>query len=264
MQTMTDQFSLPPIRDLPPGRLAQRAERLHAEITAQRRLRLLPQFASPSRWSAHPRLAAFGGATALIVLAVPALAFSGVLGSLLGLSNPGVPVSTAGVDLSDAQILEEDHVDVGGGVTLLATRGSTSFYVSRTTDGRTCLLTGAAGGTAPRRITINTPCESGFPSPSRPILGFYLLARASGSPVQTIAALQGLAADGVATVDAVDGAGDVLLSAPVSDNVYSARLADSQDVADARSVVKIEARDSKGDVVYSEDIPQPAWRTGQP
>lgn len=253
---MNDDFSLPPLRDLPPRRLAQRAQHLHTEVTKEPRPRFAPKGLGRSVGTRRPALALIGAALAT-ALAVPALAFSGVLDSLFGLSNGGTPVSTAGVNLNDAQILREDHVDVGGGVTLLAARGSTAFYASRTNDGRTCLLTGPAAGNAPTRITINTPCERDFPSATQPILGFYVLSREPGSRVQSIAALRGLAADGVATVVAVDANGNVLLSAPVKDNVYSADRAGEP--AAATSVASIEARDSAGAVVYTEPIPRPFW-----
>lgn len=253
---MNDDFSLPPLRDLPPRRLAQRAQHLNAEITDERSPRFLPEAFDRLLRTRRPALALIGAA-ATVALAVPALAFSGVLDSLFGLSNGGTPVSTAGVDLTDVQILNDDHVDVGGGVTLLATRGSTAFYVSRTTDGRTCLLTGPAAGSAPTRITINTPCERSFPSTTQPILGFYVLSREPGSPVQSIWALRGLAADGVAAVVAVDANEKVLLSAQVKDNVYSAES--SRGPAATTSVAKIEARDSTGRVLYTEPIPRPFW-----
>ena len=40
---MTIDYSIPPLRDLPPGRLAQRAQHLRAEITQEKR----PRFVSP-------------------------------------------------------------------------------------------------------------------------------------------------------------------------------------------------------------------------
>jgi hypothetical protein len=253
---MNDDFSLPPLRDLPARRLAQRTQHLHKEITKGPSPRFAPAALGRSLGTRRPPLALIGAAVA-IALAVPALAFSGVLDSLFGLSNGGTSVSTAGIDLNDVQILRGDHIDVGGQVTLLAARGSTAFYVTRTNDGRTCLLTGPAAGNAPTRITINTPCERDFPSATQPILGFYALRREPGSRVQSIAALRGLAADGVATVVAVDANGNVLLSAPVKDNVYSADRIGGP--AAATSVARIEARDSAGAVVYTEPIPRPFW-----
>jgi hypothetical protein len=211
----------------------------------------------PARRTLTRRRAVVAAAVA-VALAAPALALSGVLGSLFGLSNAGTPASTERVDLGDLQILHDDHVDLSAGVTLLATRDATAFYITRTDDGRTCLLTGPAGGTEPARITINTPCERNFPSATRPILGYYVLARAPRSDVQSIFALRGLAADGVASVDAVDASGRVLMQAPVTDNVYSTDHSSSHAPGGA-SVTRIEARDSAGNVVHSVTVPQPSF-----
>jgi hypothetical protein len=197
-----------------------------------------------------------GGAVA-VALAVPALAFSGVLDSLFGFSNSGRSVSTQQLELNDAQILEQDHVDIGAGVKLLATRDGTAFYASRTSDGRTCFLNGPASGTAPTRILISTPCESDFPSVEHPLLGQYVLVRKPPNRLQSVGGLEGLAADGVATVEAVDTNGDVILKAPVSGNVYFAHL-DLQRTEITAAAAKIVALNASGDVVYTEAIPQPA------
>jgi hypothetical protein len=204
---------------------------------------------------------------AAVALGLPALAFSGVLDSLFGFSNQGTSVNTSQLDLNDAQILEHDNVDVGAGVKLLATRDGQSFYAARASDGRICLLNGPAGGTAPTTITIGTPCERGFPSPQHPILGMYVLVRKAATPPepgqpqlippQSVAGLHGLAADGIASVEAIDANGNVILQAPVTDNVYDARL-DPQNTVITVPAAKIVALDANGNVVYTELIPQPA------
>jgi hypothetical protein len=228
----------------------------------------------PSRSWHLPRRPAALAAVVIAVLAVPALALSGALDSLFGFSNGGTSITTSQVDLNDVQILEQDHVDAGAGIKLLATRDGEAFYVSRTSDGRTCLLNGPAGGTAPTQILIGTPCERDFPSPQHPLLGQYTLVRKPVTPLtgaqaaggippgklgpQTVGGLQGLAADGVATVEAIDADGHVILQASVIDNVYLARL----DVRDEQITVpaaKIVALDTNGAIVYTENIPQPAF-----
>ena len=223
--------------------------------------------------AARSRRPAMIAAAAVVALALPALAFSGVLDSLFGFSNHGTSVNTRQLDLNDAQILEQDHVDVGAGVKLLATRDGQAFYAARTTDGRICILNGPAGGTAPTSIVIGTPCERGFPSPQHPIFGTYVLVRKPLTPVepghpqlskvgpQSVAGLQGLAADGVATVEAIDADGNVILQAPVTDNVYDAHL-DPQHTDLTVPAAKIVALDANGNIVHTEEIPQPAFAQG--
>ena len=104
---------------------------------------------------ARPRRRAAVAAAVAVALTLPALAFSGFLDSLFGFSNPGTSVSTGALDLSNAQILQQHGIDVGRGIKLLATRDNIAIYASRTIDGRTCLLTGPASGTAPTLSLIH-------------------------------------------------------------------------------------------------------------
>jgi hypothetical protein len=230
---------------------------------------------------ARPRRRAAVSAAVAVALTLPALAFSGFLDSLFGFSNPGTSVSTGALDLSNAQILQQHGIDVGRGIKLLATRDNIAIYASRTIDGRTCLLTGPASGTAPTIITIGTLCESGFPSSQHPLLGNYVLVRKPVTPIQgpapaigstaplnegklgaqSVGGLEGLAADGVATVEAIDADGNVILKAPVVDNVYFARR-DVQHLDITVPAAKIVALDADGNVVHTELIPQPAWAQG--
>jgi hypothetical protein len=79
------------------------------------------------------------------------------------------------------------------------------------------------------------PGTPAFPSPERPILDFSHFSKG--------ARLAGFAADGISTVNLLDTAGNVIASAPVSDNVY----ADANPPAGGAAV---EALDSNGTVVY--------------
>jgi hypothetical protein len=215
---------------------------------------------------ARPRRRAAVAAAVVVALTLPALAFSGFLDSLFGFSNPGTSVSTGALDLSDAQILQQHGIDVGRGIKLLATRDGIAFYATHATDGSTCLLSGPAGGTAPTSILIGTPCERDFPSPQQPLLGAYVLVRkpvtTSGKlGLQSVAGLYGLAADGVAAVEAIDANGNVILKAPVTDNVYRTFL-DPQHTDISVPAAKIVALNANGNVVYTEAIPQPAFSNG--
>jgi hypothetical protein len=200
-------------------------------------------------------------AAVVAVLAVPAIALSGIAGSVFGFGNPGTAVSTSQLGLSDAQTLRQHNVDVGAGVKLLAVRSGMALYASRKTDGETCFLTGPAEGTAPTAIAFGTPCASNFPSARTPILGDTVFRR---SPVpgqtelgpQTLAAVYGLAADGVASVEVLDANGGVIANAPVTENVYSSRLPTSAPGTTPSTPTEIVALDAAGKRVHTEQIPQ--------
>jgi hypothetical protein len=76
---MRGDFSIPPLRDLPPGRLAQRREHLLFEITRERESRGALVRPWPSRWGrpGRRRLVALAAAV-LVVVVGTASAFSGV------------------------------------------------------------------------------------------------------------------------------------------------------------------------------------------
>lgn len=66
---MNDDNSLPPTRDLPPGRLNQRAEHLRSEITRPRERHLLSSLGSQIL-GAHPRVYAVGAVCVLLAVAL--------------------------------------------------------------------------------------------------------------------------------------------------------------------------------------------------
>ena len=80
----------------------------------------------------------------------------------------------------------------------------------------------------------------GFPSADVKVLDFFATQR-----------LQGVAADGVATVEALDANGTVLASTPVVNNLFVSDIH-----LPAGSVATIESLDAEGNVLANQRVPQ--------
>jgi len=86
---MTNDYSIPPLRDLPPGRLTQRAQHFHAEITRGQQSR----FVMPRLQLARPVLVALLAAVAALLL-VPiggASLATRAIDGISGIWSPGSP-----------------------------------------------------------------------------------------------------------------------------------------------------------------------------
>jgi hypothetical protein len=195
---------------------------------------------APLGW--RPQRRALPAALAAAVVVVPTIAFAGGIGGLLGFSTEGQPVAASATPFSKVSGLGEATSELGFPSTLqlIATRDGISFYAARRADGHVCVAVDAAPGANGHKGVgcdlgdPSLPAKPAFPSPERPIIDF---SRFSGG-----ARLMGVAADGVASVDLLDAAGNVIDSAPVIDNVY----ADANPPAGAAAV---EALDSRGAVI---------------
>jgi hypothetical protein len=159
----------------------------------------------------HRRLAlafAIGAA-----VAVPTVAFAGKLGNLLGITNAGTTVSTSAV-LPGQTNLDRAmrELQVGGTMQYLGTLNGAAFYATRNADGNFCLAIDHVTQQYDKGFgcDLNAP---GFPSADDQVLAF--------PPVQR---LQGVAADGVATVELLDAGGNVVASAPVTNNLFESDL----------------------------------------
>jgi hypothetical protein len=183
----------------------------------------------------RPRRAAFALLLAA-ALAVPAVALAGRLGDLLGLSNPGTPVPTSTLSLSQDTAMSEAMQSLGfpTSLQLLGTRNGIGFYASRRADGhyRFALETGGNRG------GVSCDLAGTFPSPSEPVWVF--------PPYDNFA---GFAADGVATVEGLDASGQAVVSVPVTDNVFAAPA------GHYRTVTIIEALDAHGEALWSWSLP---------
>ncbi len=192
-----------------------------------------------TRHRSRPLLAAL----AVVVIAVPSVAMAGGLDGLFGFSTQGQPVATQSTPFSEVSGLNEamSELDFPTALQLVATRDGISFYAARRTDGRMCVAVDASklstdGGGEGVGCDLGNPSlpgEPGFPSAARPIFDF------SRAGTQ----LAGFAADGVASVRLLDASGNVLASAPVSENVYA-------DASVPAGGTAVEALDSSGAVIY--------------
>ncbi|HEY6459071.1 MAG TPA: hypothetical protein VIY73_02940 [Polyangiaceae bacterium] len=174
-----------------------------------------------------------------IAVAVPAVAFAGRLGDLLGITNEGATVSTSDV-LPGYPALDQAMQDlhVGGTMQYLGTLNGVAFYATRNADADFCIAIDR----------VDQPYDKGF----------GCLANADNFPSGDVKALtfppaamlDGVAADGVATVEALDANGNVLASTPVVDNLFV-----SGDQLPAGSVASIETLDANGNVLSTQPVP---------
>ena len=169
-------------------------------------------------------------------VALPAAAFAGKLGDLLGLSNQGTTVATNSLDLSKDTGLNEamQQLAFPSGMHLLGTRNGVSFYAARRADGDYCF---AIESTVARGVGCDL--NGTFPSPARPVMVFPPLIQFAG-----------YAADGVATVAGIDASGNTVITASVSQNLFA-----STTPGPFPFVVAIEALDTHGDVLATEPLP---------
>jgi hypothetical protein len=179
----------------------------------------------------------------VVVLLVAALAVGSALaltGRLDGLLR-GTPVR----DLTPNEQFMLSELGAGGKVELLATHGSRTFYLVRKRDGGLCY----AVGTKLKRLTpaqiqersrfgaLGCLAKGTFPSRSMPVLDFsyYRLRRGERLP-GTLVGLEGFAADPVRKIGVIGRSNEIVYTAPVEHNVYSAGRAE---VSGARGIVAL-------------------------
>jgi hypothetical protein len=178
-------------------------------------------------------------APALVVaaaVALPAIAFAGKLGDLLGLSNQGTPVATSAIVLSKDTGLNEamQQLAFPSKLQLLGSQNGVTFYAARRADGDYCFAIES-------KVAKGVGCDPNgtFPSPARPVMVFPPLVQFAVFP-----------ADGVANVRGIDSSGDTVVSAPVSGNLFA-----SATPGPFPTVVAIEALDADGNVIATERRP---------
>jgi hypothetical protein len=151
----------------------------------------------------------------------------------IGVSNNGTPVPLDSVPLGPAL----QDLKVGGTMQYLGTLNGVAFYATRNADGRYCM----AVDHVDQQYEKGVGCDlrpDGFPSAQVRVMTFPAGAQ-----------LQGIATDGVATVEALDANGTVLDSTPVVDNLF----ASTADLGDR--VAAIVALDANGNVLSTQTLP---------
>jgi hypothetical protein len=143
----------------------------------------------------------------VLAVSIPATAFAGKLAELLGISNGGTTVPTGtvlpGQSNLDAAL---QQLKVGGTMQSLGTLNGVAFYATRNADGDFCLAIDSSAGKG-------FGCDQnvdGFPSVTTQAFTFPVFKH-----------LRGVAADGVATVQALDANGQVIDSAAVVNNLFA-------------------------------------------
>ena len=155
---------------------------------------------------------------------------------LLGISNDGTPVPTGEVLPGQSQLDQAlQELQVGETMQLLGTVNGVRMYAARNAAGHICLAIDHVAQTYEKGVLCDLN-EPGFPSPGEQALTF---------PGQ----LQGIAADGVATVAFVDDKGNVLDSTPVADNLFASGTRIGIGVA-----TYVETRDAHGNVLAKQKL----------
>jgi hypothetical protein len=196
----------------------------------------------------RPRRLAIAVVSLALLLAFPALALSGQLGSLFGFANTGSSVETSNLRRASALDLTGARP---GTLKLLASRAGVGFYAARTRSGGRCYFLGSPNRSDERELSggcLNTEASARFPSPAMPIVdmsAFIYRPYASGEEVSRLA---GVAADGVAKVEVLGDDCSAIGEAPVIGNVYvDTKVSD-------KPAVGIEALDNSGKRLYLEKL----------
>ena len=171
-----------------------------------------------------PRRAAIAAAV-VIALAVPSLALSSQLGSLLGFSNRGKSVDKSKIDLRAASALDITGPSKGT-VKLLAARAGIGIYVARDGAGNPCYFVGppnqnSLGERGLSGGCLNAAASKQFPSPAEPVIDMSTFVYRPGAAGEEVRRLAGIAADGVAKVQVLGLNCQVVTEVLVADNVYA-------------------------------------------
>jgi len=172
-------------------------------------------------------------------IAVPAVAFAGRLDDLLGISNGGTTISTSDV-LPGHPLLDQamQELNVGGTMQYLGTLDGVAFYATRNADGDFCLAINHVDENYDKGFGCDLNSDN-FPSPDVQVFTF-----------PPAGMLEGVAADGVATVEALDANGNVLASTTVTNNLFV-----SGQRLPAGSVAYIQSLDASGNVLSRQPVP---------
>jgi hypothetical protein len=146
-------------------------------------------------------------AVVMAAIAVPAVAFGSRLAGVLGISNEGSSVPVTSVLPGQSQLDQAlQEMQVGSTMQYLGALDGVKFYAQRTSAGKFCFAIDHYLQQYEKGVLCDWNTDN-FPSPDVQAITFPR-------------GLQGVAADGVATVEFQDANGTVLDSAPVTDNLF--------------------------------------------
>ncbi|HEY2543932.1 MAG TPA: hypothetical protein VGH92_12890 [Gaiellaceae bacterium] len=174
-----------------------------------------------------------------VAVAIPAVAFAGRLADALGISNGGTAVSTSDV-LPGQTLLDQamEELNVGGTMQSLGTLDGVAFYATRNAEGNFCIAIDHVNEQYDKGFGCDLNADN-FPSADVKAIVF--------PPTRM---LEGVAADGVATVEALDVDGTVLASTSVVNNLF---VSDTQ--LPPGAVTAIRTLDANGDVLATQPVP---------
>jgi hypothetical protein len=146
-------------------------------------------------------------AVVMAAIAVPAVAFGSRLAGVLGISNQGSSVPVTSVLPGQSQLDQGlQDMQVGSTMQYLGTLDDVKFYAQRTAEGKFCLAIDHYTQQYEKGILCDLNANN-FPSAAVQAISFPR-------------GLQGIAADGVSTVEFQDASGTVLDSTPVTNNLF--------------------------------------------
>ena len=171
---------------------------------------------------------------------IPTTAFAGKLADLLGISNNGTPVSVSSVLPGESKLdAAMQELKVSGTMQSLGALNGVAFYATRNADGHFCLAIVRVDQQFGKGFGCDFNADD-FPSATVQAWTFPALTR-----------LQGVAADGVATVQALNANGTVLDSTPVANNLF----ASTTDLPSGAATA-IRTLDAAGNVTTTRQLPQ--------
>lgn len=171
-------------------------------------------------------------------VAIPAVAFAGQLGGLLGITNEGTSVPTSSVLPSESRLDEAlQSMNVGPTMQALGTVDGMTFYATRNSAGDFCLAVDHTTGGVGKGVLCDYNTDN-FPSADVKAISFP-------------GTLLGVAADGVASVALVDAAGDVVDSTTVVNNLFASNVQPGQQPPDA---AYLETFDDNGNVLSKQKL----------
>lgn len=174
-----------------------------------------------------------------VTIAVPAVAFAGELGSLLGITNEGTSVPTSSVLPGESRLDEAlQSMNVGATMQALGAINGMAFYATRNAAGDFCLAVDHTTTAIGKGVLCDLN-DDNFPSADVKAISFPK-------------SLVGVAADGVASVALLDAAGNVIASTPVVNNLFASDDAPTQEPPNA---AYLETLDTNGNVLSKQKLP---------